>query len=143
MAEAAPRKWLKLASFDYCFLDRRRRLPFRWSFYGLRLNNETIAIGGGWSDAPFAVESWEPSEVLERSELQIRSWLDLYSKGPTALVSTLQCVHPRLEIRNNLPYEIMNTDGILTIRGNDLFKFAPAIACDVCDMLHIPMATTR
>ncbi len=132
-----------LAGLDCCFLDRRRRLPLRWSFYGLKLDDETIAIGAGWSEAPFAAKLWEPSQVKERSELQIRSWLDLHGEDSATIVGALECVHPRVQLRNGLPYEIVNREGILTVRGNDLFKFAPVIACDVCDLLHVDIMESQ
>ena len=128
-----------LASLDCCFLDRRRAIPSGWSFYVLRLDEGVVAVGGGWSEAPFEVRRWEPALVRKRSELQVKAWLTLHGEDSATIVGILECDYSLVFVRlpEGAPYKIIHADRILTIHGGNLFKFAPLIGNDVCNVLNI------
>lgn len=119
-----------------CFLDRRRRLGSGWSFYGLPLSGDRLALGTGWAETPFPSAQSSLADVRDRSWKEVWTWLDNSAPGTTSEpLGFVDCMYPRIEGRFDRPYEVFQKGRASAVFGHDLFKFAPVIATDVCSRL--------
>ena len=114
-----------------CFLDRRRSLASKWSFYGLPLGDGTVAVGGNPADAPFDAARCDPEDVRRESERHAREWLAPHGEAAPQFIGRVECVYACVDVPGGAPYAIDRDGPVVAVRGNDLFKFAPLIGADV------------
>lgn len=121
-----------------CFLDRRRDTVAGWSFYGVPLSADLIAIGGGWGEELFPMHRYTVDEVRETSWKAVSAWarhnapeLELQE------VDRVDCAYAPFPLDERRPFCLEQRGALLAVAGNDLFKFAPLVALDVCDRLRI------
>jgi glycine/D-amino acid oxidase-like deaminating enzyme len=121
-----------------CFLDRRRETSSGWSFYGVPLDSERLAIGGGWADAPFPTSRFNARHVRDASWEALTAWVS--ANAPDLELRELDrvdCEYTREPEHAAHPYRIEQRGSLVTVTGHDLFKFAPLLARDLCARLQI------
>ena len=127
----AIRPTASLSALEGSFLDRRRDLPSGWSFYGLRLDERTIGVGGGWAEYPFDTREWDADAALADSEREVRAWLELRGEPAAEIVGHVHCVHECPGSAAPAPYAVAHEGAVTRISGGELFKFAPLLGRSV------------